>query len=1079
VGWAALTCECAGEDERAHPLGLLGTGARVFEAGVQGTEMDIASGRDEPKGQQRRQARLARRGLERRGRRLMVLYLRLVDGGLLPSTETDPRGLSNREPRAAPRREARLAAARERDAALKALDAELWEQWRERLAPGAVPAEERHRLAQVLPYALRAHALDGKLDPLALGRALYHLGQRRGFLSNRKAPKKADEKPGAVEAGIGAIRQGMADTGSRTLGEYLFRCDPFSLRIRERYTARELYKAEFEAIWEAQAEHHPALLTDEARRRIERAIFDQRPLRNQKHLVGYCELEPRSRRAPIACAEFQRFRLLGQLNKTRLVSPDASVRRPFTPEERAALFAVLEAKGDQTFTAAKHVLKPFGVNRRWSFNFESGGEKRFVGNRTAARLRAVFGARWDELTARLQEDVVADLLSIQRPETLRRRGERVWGLQGEPLRDFAAIELEEGHAALSRRALRKLLPLLEQWDDAKGQWMDVTTAKERAGYRAPAREPLPLLPSLEAAVAARLLPAVRNPAVTRTLTELRKVVNALIQRHGRPAVIRVELGRDLRNPRDRRVRMAQEMRKREREREAAARTILKESGDAHPSRDDKEKVLLWEECNRECPYTGRPITLHALLGPTPHFDVEHIVPFSASLDDSFLNKTLCEASENRARKRNRTPWEAYHNDPQRWEDMLTRVKAFKGDGARAKLERFQLRDVSALLSEFTSRQLNDTRYASRLAREYLGLLYGGTTDADGTLRVQVAQGRITAYLRGALRLASILRDGGAEQKRDDHRHHAVDAVAVALTNPAVVKAMSDLAGARALEGRKGIGQLNAPWEGFLEEVRVGIEAAKVSHRPSLRVRGRLHEDTFYSPPRRGADGKEYVHVRKRVDAISKNDLEGIVDPHVREAVRAKLREIGSDDPKKLDVAANPPVLRTKAGGTVPIRKARVRRPAGVFAIGSGPHRRHVVSDANHHAEIVEVTDAKGRVKWEGHVVSLFEAYRRRRAKEPVVRRENGDGKRFLFSLAPTDTIELDKEDGQRAHYHVRSIWLESGALRMRYAPLNDARKAEEMKKAKASQVKMIEPLRKLGMRKVTITPLGEVRNAND
>jgi CRISPR-associated endonuclease Csn1 len=753
------------------------------------------------------------------------------------------------------------------------------------------------------------------------------------------------------------------------------------------------------------------------------------------------------------------------------------VRRPFSPDGRKKLIDALDSEGSLSFKEAK---KRIGVKNNWTFNFESGGETRFQGNRTAAKLGEVFGARWGQFTADQKDAVIADLLSIQRPETLKRRAKRVWGLAGEWADAFAELELEDGHGSLSRKALRKILPELDRWLPEKNRWASYAEACLAAGYKPPSHEPLPLLPPLKDAAKRKLMPEVRNPAVMRTLSELRKVVNGLIARYGLPGTIRVELGRDLRNPRDKREKMWKANRAREKEREKAAKKILDATGDAHPSRQDIEKVLLAEECGWQCPYTGKVITPATLLGQHPQFDTEHIIPYSLCLDDSFLNKTLCEAMENRSRKRNKAPWAAYSADEKRWEDIVGRVKAFKGDATRAKLERFQTQDTSVLLADFTTRQLNDTRYAARLAMEYLGLLYGGTTDADGTRRVQVAQGRITADLRGSLRLASILRDGGAEQKRDDHRHHAVDAVAVALTNPSLVKTMSDFAAARALEGRKGIGQINSPWEGFLEQVRVVIDGAKVSHRPSHTVSGRLHEDTIYSPPKKDADGKEWVHVRKRLDTLSKNDVEGIVDPVVRQAVQAKLAETGGDDPKKLDLEKNPPMLKTKHGGTVPIRKARIRRPPSVFAIGPKPHQRHVVSDANHHAEIVAVKDAKGRVKWEGHIVPLHEAYRRLKAKDPVVKKDHGEDKRFLFSLAPGDLIELDSKSGDRTAFRVRGISYAGGRyLNVEYVRNNDAKLKKEIKASKHWYTGLIDPLRKLDCRKVTITPLGEVRYAND
>ena len=120
---------------------------------------------------------------------------------------------------------------------------------------------------QVMPYILRATALDEPLEPLFLGRALYHLAQRRGFLTNRKgsAPgaKEKEEEAGKVKSGITDLQKNMETSGARTLGEYFCRLDPHEQRIRQRWTSRAMYEDEFERIWDTQAGFHPALLTTE------------------------------------------------------------------------------------------------------------------------------------------------------------------------------------------------------------------------------------------------------------------------------------------------------------------------------------------------------------------------------------------------------------------------------------------------------------------------------------------------------------------------------------------------------------------------------------------------------------------------------------------------------------------------------------------------------------------------------------------------------------------------------------------------------------------------------------------------
>ena len=147
------------------------------------------------------------------------------------------------------------------------------------------------RTAHLGPYLLRAKALEEELSPYALGRAIYHLAQRRGFLSNMKTGRGDDNEQGKVKAGISELSQKMLEAKAPTLGAYFAKLDPDEQRIRERWTSRQMYVDEFKAIWEAQQPYH-SLLTEEFREQIVEAIFNQRPLKSQKGLIGKCELEP-------------------------------------------------------------------------------------------------------------------------------------------------------------------------------------------------------------------------------------------------------------------------------------------------------------------------------------------------------------------------------------------------------------------------------------------------------------------------------------------------------------------------------------------------------------------------------------------------------------------------------------------------------------------------------------------------------------------------------------------------------------------------------------------------------------------
>ena len=1052
IGWA-LVERTDGKPDKLRTLGV-----RAFSPGVSEDITAIRAGRDSSPAVPRREARLRRRQLARRRHRLTKLTHILQEAGLLPPGQIE--------------------SGDDLMAYFIELDRELFSQDARRAEP------------HLLPYALRARALDERLTPHEFGRALYHLAQRRGFLSNRKvkpkpagAPQTDEEKEeGKVKTAIGELAQKMQESGARSLGEYLSKLDPEDKRVRNRYLGRQMLIDEFEKIWTAQVAHHPDILTDSLRDAAREAIFFQRPLKSQRHLIGACDHEKRARRAPLASLVAQRFRLLQKVNDLKISLPDGRVRK-LTPEERAKLIDALERQGDLKFSKIRSLLQL--PKKNCHFNFETEGEKGLIGNRTASKLAAVFGdQRWTEFPEKERSRVVDEMRSIHNRDALKRRAAMLWNLDDEAAQKLSEVPLEEGYSNLSRKALAKLLPLMEES-------MPYASARKEIYGDEPGPQIRPDLPRLDTVL------DVRNPTVQRALTELRKVVNAILRQHGRPDEVRIELAREMKKNRKDRKRIHANNTANREARESAAQEIQREIGIANPTRNDELKLLLAEECGWACPYTGKTISWDALFGDHPQFDIEHIIPFSRSLDNSFMNKTLCDAEENRSHKHNNTPREAYGNRPERWQGILDRVKKFPGHSGRVKLQKFQMEDLAAL-DDFTTQQLNDTRYASRLAIEYIGLLYGAGAsgvDAEGRRRVHAGRGALTSFLRGRWGLNSIL--GAGQKTRDDHRQHAIDAVITALTDPATIKRLSDAAQKAPLEKNALFAEMPPPWEGFLDDVRAAIHDTTVSHRVSRKVAAALHEQTIYSKRHPDENGKECVHIRKPLQDLSPKDIDAIVDPAVRECVRDKLAELGHTAPKKAFTdRGNHPTLRAKDGREIPIHKVRIRKSETTKRIGGdGARARNVKLGSNHHVEIIETTDKKGRKRWRGEVVSTLEAARRLRARQAIVERDHGPDEEFKFSLAGGEIIELNStetkeetkkekpgtsKDRGRALYVIRTISItNSGRVTVDFAHINDARKKDDIRKAGDWGRSDIDPLRRRGCRKMLVTPSGEIRRAND
>lgn len=199
---------------------------------------------------------------------------------------------------------------------------------------GLMPEDvaERKKLEALNPLQLRAEALTRKLEPYEIGRALFHLQQRRGFKSNRKdAQKEGDNKIDGMKLAMRDFSQAL-EGENLTLGQFLHEQhkERKSTRFRptaenskllyDRYPTRKMVEDEFKRIWEAQAKYHPQLLTDEAREKIgdpkKGAIFFQRPLKPQD--VGQCTLVPGDKRMAWAMPSAQAFRIIKEIANLRV-----------------------------------------------------------------------------------------------------------------------------------------------------------------------------------------------------------------------------------------------------------------------------------------------------------------------------------------------------------------------------------------------------------------------------------------------------------------------------------------------------------------------------------------------------------------------------------------------------------------------------------------------------------------------------------------------------------------------------------------------------------------------------------------
>jgi|TARA_B100001971_G_scaffold169385_1_gene161183 CRISPR-associated endonuclease Csn1 len=842
------------------------------------------------------------------------------------------------------------------------------------------------------PYSLRSKGLDKKLSLLEFGRVLYHLNERRGFKSNRKAGSSEDSKIFKSKndlVGITDTEIAINTGGFRTLGEYLYSLDSHELRKRSRYTLRAMYEQEFEMLWGNQKTYYKDILTDEANEKLHHAIFFQRKLKSQKHTIAKCTFETQKRCAPISSPTFQYFRILEQL--ARLKVTDGDRKGDFlTQNERDILVNELNNKEKLPF---KRVTKLLGLSSEAMYNLEH--EKQLIGNRTNTKLARVFGKKeWDGKSPEEQYNIWNDFHFSDDLDWLKERGNIIWELNETQIEKIEKVSLEKGYGKLSQKALFKIIPYLEISETEDSDPMTFDKAAKAAGYHHSdvyehsgkmGKLPIP--------------DDIRNPIVQQALFEMRKLVNAIVDKYGNPETIKVELVRDLKLPRQRREQIFSENRKR-REYHDEIRDILIDVGMNDPSMDDILKYKLWEECDKTCPYSGKKINSIAKLY-SAEFEIEHILPYSRSLDNSYMNKTLCHRDFNNE-KGNKTPYEAWGESTE-YEKITERAKKLP----YPKYRRFIQKELKE--DEFINRQLTDTAYIAKEVRKYLSHI---CTD------VRTVPGTATARLRNFWGLNGILSKDVDIKNREDHRHHAVDALVVANTERKYIKHLSTFHHYRRTPKGE---HFPMPWESFWSDAENAVNSILVSHKVKNKLSGALHKESFYGlimddvgTPQKNDKGQFIYGKRKPVQNLNDSEVKKIADDDVKKSVK-RWKSLPKDS--RSEYPTLPSGQKIKRVRIHDVHTNVVELRPGVF----------VEPGSNHHITIFENIETGKRI---GKVISLFEAVQRDKNGETVIDKTAEEGWKFVMSLSINDTVLLNVDIAEIEEKIKDKEWLSRNLFRV-------------------------------------------------
>lgn len=326
--------------------------------------------------------------------------------------------------------------------------------------------------------------LEKQQDRYTLGRAFYHMAQRRGFLSNRLDATEEDES-GAVKSSIANLNKEIEESGCQYLGEYfykLYKEKGNTVRIRTRYTDREQhYKKEFFAICEKQ--RLPSEMVEE----LTRALYFQRPLKSQRQSVGKCTFEKGKPRCSDSHPMYEEYRMLTFLNNVKIQGPYDNEMRPLNEEELTKIDSLFYRKSKPNFDFEEIAKKIAGKGKyQWKgdakadlpykFNFRM--SQGVPGCPTIAQLKDIFGEDWKEgiaesYTLNIKKDgtqksvdeMVNDiwnvLFSFNSRDKVKEFGAEHLQLNEEQAEKFSKIRLSRNYASLSLKAIRNILPFLQ------------------------------------------------------------------------------------------------------------------------------------------------------------------------------------------------------------------------------------------------------------------------------------------------------------------------------------------------------------------------------------------------------------------------------------------------------------------------------------------------------------------------------------------------------------------------------------------------------------------------------------------
>lgn len=894
-------------------------------------------------------------------------------------------------------------------------------------------------------YELRYRALTEKVSPFDWARLLIFFAKHRGFQSNRKNEKSGED--GLMLAAIGENKKILENY--RSVGDMLYSDEKFKDCKRNkggtyRFTvSRSMLKEEVQTLFKKQRELGQTFAGEDLEDEYisifsAQRNFDEGPGANSPYagdqiekMIGNCTFEdgkndrPPQKRAPKASYAFMAFNLWQKVNHIRVNCK--GIERSLETEEKNKIADLAWTKENITYHDLRQIT---GLDEETRFSEvtypldstteEAEKKVKFSWVKPYHAMRRALDKvekNYIRKLSREEIDAIAYAFTVYKNDKKIRTALAEKGIE-DNVADVLITHLDGfskfGH--LSEYACYKLLPFLE-----KGE--EYYKACDSAGLtESPAKK----------------IKDITNPVVKRAVTQTMKVIKAVQRKYGNPVEVHIELARELARSFKDRAAMDHRMKENYAKNEKIKERLSKEFHIMNPRGQDIVKWKLYEQQQGCCAYSQKPFDVDRLLHDGNYAEVDHILPYSRSFDDTYRNKVLVLEKENRD-KGNRTPMEYLADKPERKEKFIAWVKTvIKDSKKREHLLRVKYgRDEEA---EWKQRHLQDTQYISRFLYNYLRntlKLAPGYTDRKR--RIIPVNGAVTGYIRKRLDIRKIRENGDL--------HHAVDAVVIAVTtqgmiqkvtrysqireNPKLIdKKTGEVLTAKEVHNKDNFPE---PWPRFRQELEARVsedpeEAIRrlrlpayenvgeikkpfVSRMPRRKVRGAAHKETVRSGKLR-EDGYTILKTDLSALKLKNGEIEGYYRPEsdrlLYEALKKRLEAFGGKGKEAFKTLFYKP----KADGTPGplVKKVKIIEKSSLnVPVHKG--KGIAYNDTMVRIDIFGVNE-KGKNAYYFVPVYVSDTVKKELpcravvSKKPYEEWKVMDDKDFLFSLYPNDMIHV-------------------------------------------------------------------------